>query len=56
MNNDELHGYQNKAEVWKAAKSNAPWLGKDLVYGLFPIPEIPWEDVPETEDTPAKGK
>jgi hypothetical protein len=46
MNNDELHGYLNKAEVWKAAKSDAPWLGKELVYGLFPIPEIPWEDVP----------
>jgi hypothetical protein len=56
MNNDELHGYQNKAEVWKVARSDAAWRGKDLVYGLFPIPEIPWEDVPEAEETPAKGK
>ena len=56
MNNDELHGYQNKAEVWTVAKTDAAWRGKDLAYGLFPIPEIPWEDVPEGEETPAKEK
>jgi hypothetical protein len=47
MNNDELHGFQGKTEVWKVAKSDAGWLGRDQVYGLFPVNEIPWKDAAE---------
>jgi hypothetical protein len=53
MNNDELHGYQKQVEVWKVAKTDAPWQNpRELTYALFLIRDIPWEDAP-AEDTEA---
>ena len=57
MNNDELHGYQKQAEVWKVAKTDAPWQNpRELTYALFLIRDIPWEDAGAEKTEATKEK
>lgn len=57
MNNDELHGYQKQAEVWKVAKTDAPWQNpRELTYALFFIRDILWEDAPAEKAEATKEK
>ena len=57
MNNDELHGFQKQVQVWKVAKTDAPWQNpRELTYAMFFIRDIPWEDAPAEETEASKVK